>query len=262
MTSIERLSRILIAAALGLTLTACASSGRNEAPEPTEEAAGLNTQLGMQYLAAGQLDQAQTKLEKAIELDPKMALAHSSLALIYDQKGDTERAGEHHRKALRYAEDDDPAMANNYGIFLCRHGQYEEAAEYLLRAARNRRYSTPAAAYANAGVCAKRGGDVAAAEAHFRRALDINPNFPDALWQMVRLSSELERPLQTRGFLARLEQVATLSAAALWIGVRAEWALGDEQAADGYARRLRREFPTAPETQALIEAERERGDDS
>ena len=45
--------------------------------------------------------------------------------------------------------------------------------------------------------------------------------------------------------------VAKLDSKTLWLGVRIEQKLGDNSAANGYATKLRRQFPDSPETREL-----------
>ncbi|SEB12231.1 rhomboid protease GluP [Thalassobacillus cyri] len=60
------------------------------------------------YFETRQIDKAQTDLEKVVEMDPKMAEAHYNLALIYQNKGEKEKAITHAKQAreLRPSNDD------------------------------------------------------------------------------------------------------------------------------------------------------------
>ncbi|WP_028783214.1 rhomboid family intramembrane serine protease [Thalassobacillus devorans] len=51
------------------------------------------------YFETGQMDNAQADLEQVVELDPKMAEAHFNLALIYQNKGEKNKAATHAKKA-------------------------------------------------------------------------------------------------------------------------------------------------------------------
>jgi type IV pilus assembly protein PilF len=244
--------RILVAT---LVLAGCVTT-TNFDPKPPEdpaEAAQINTQLGAEYLKQGKLDLAREKLEKAIEQDPQLPSAHTYLALVYDELGDTDKAEKHYERALRL----EPGVAttlNLYGAFLCRHDREKDAERYFEEAAKDKRYKTPEVPLTNAGVCLLRVPDVKAAESYFRQALELNPKFQDALWQMSRLSFEGSNYLQARAFLQRFAEVGTMNAQALWLGVRVERSLGDTAAADRYAQRLKQEFPSSDEARLLAES--------
>ncbi|MEO1575506.1 MAG: type IV pilus biogenesis/stability protein PilW [Pseudomonadota bacterium] len=247
-----------LAAAL-VCLTACVTEGPvRENPGSPEEAASANLQLGAAYLRKGDLESALDKLQKAVDLDEKNAQAHATLALAYERVGLVDESDAHYKKALRVS-DNNPIIDNMYGAYLCRNGSYDEAETYLLRAARNPRYRTPEAAYANAGVCAVRSERLDEAEAFFRSALRSNPRYVDALWNMASLSYELDRDLQARAFLERLAATTPLPSTALWLAHRVERRLGNEPAARRYAEELKSKFPTSKETAELLEAERHGG---
>ncbi|CAG1010165.1 hypothetical protein PHYC_03806 [Phycisphaerales bacterium] len=65
---------------------------------------------GITLYRRGQLDQAQAVLQEALDLNPSPELAHYYLGKIFEQKGETAKALEHYREALkRFIHDADPA---------------------------------------------------------------------------------------------------------------------------------------------------------
>lgn len=245
-------ARLLLAAALlcaGCTTTEPMAPGAR--PDP-EEAARLNAQLGIGYLRQGNLELAREKLEQALELDSDIAVAHSTLAYIYQQKGDAKLAKKHYREALDL-NSDDPKTLNNFGIFLCGQGEIEDAEELFLKAAQSKDNAIPADAWANAGVCVRRNPKkLEAAENYFREALKANPKHANALAQMAQVCHDRKDFLRARAFLQRYEAVAKSTPQTLWVGAQTERQLGDLGAARGYERRLKNEFPEAPETYDVL----------
>ncbi len=218
--------------------------------ENPERAAEYNTRLGVGYMQQGRRDLALAKLEKALEQEDDYAPAHSAIAVLYESMDEITLAREHYREALDI-EPDNPNAQNNYGAFLCRHGEYREAEKYFLSAARNPRYATPEWAWTNAGICVEKIPDLASAELYYRQALDRNPRFADALLQMAELSYQQKKYLSARGFLQRYSEFGQASADSLYAGFLIETAMHDNAAAARYAAKLRRDFPTAPQTQKL-----------
>lgn len=221
-------------------LAGCAADPGKAASE--REAARANLQMGGEYARKGEYALAVDKLERAIKEDSELAQAHSMLAYVYSKMGQNGLAEEHYRKALML-DTTDAAVRNNFGVFLCANGKAAEGQRLFIEAATNKNYSTPAAAWTNAGVCARTQSDLAGAERHFREALAVNPQFPDALAQMAWLTYQKHDFLRCRGFLQRYEGVAQPTAETLWIGAMNERQLGDLEAARNYESRLRREFP-------------------
>ena len=76
---------------------------------------------------------------------------------------------------------------------------------------------------------------------------------------MVKGSFAEEKYLATRAYLTRLQDVTRLTPEYLWIGVRAEEALGDKNAVSSYALILKNKYPESDETQALIKWEHKLG---
>ncbi len=239
---------IVVAAAV--LLSACVSN-EPKAPETSpEEAARLNLQLGAQYLQRGDLNLARDKLLKAVEQDPKLVGAHLTLALVYERAGELDQASRHYREAVRL-EPDDANVLNSYGGYMCRRNEREEGLRSFQKAATTPFYRTPEIAWTNAGVCARGIPDPVRAEAYFRRALEANSRYPEALLQMADLTLAEDRALASRAFLQRYEAVAPWGPDSLWLAVRVEETLGDRTAARSYARKLREEFPDSREARML-----------
>ncbi|HVC36782.1 MAG TPA: type IV pilus biogenesis/stability protein PilW [Gammaproteobacteria bacterium] len=238
--------------AAAFMLAGCVSSSTTPGNKVSlKQASQDNVALGVAYMQQGRRDLAMQKLQLALQQDSGNANAYSYLGLLYNNSGDIERADENYREALSKAPDD-PQIQNNYAVFLCQHGKPKESEKYFIEAAQNPLYPTPEAAYANAGVCANLIPDKLAAEQLFRKALAINPNFPQALYEMARLSYDQKQYLEALAFIERFNSAApTPRPEVLLLGVRTENALGDKQGAQGYAKKLRILFPNSTETQQL-----------
>lgn len=259
---------IRIGAALGVVLSTMiagcvteTTSGRQQPQEQPEEAADLNVQLGVSYLRQGDLQAAQAKLEKAVDLDPENATAQRALGLVYERLGDSAGAARHYQRAVALAPED-PEALNSLGVFLCRSARTrDEALEQFDRAIavpQSKYFSNKAMLNTNAGVCAKN-KDLARAEDYLRRALAFDPQFPDALLQMADVAFQRENYLQARAFLQRYTAVAEASPDMLWLSFQVETAMGDRKAADDAARILREDFPESVQTRRLLERERNAG---
>lgn len=229
-----------------LVLSACVNDGPQLGTLKPDfaEASRLNTQLGGDYLRKGQIEQAREKLERAVEQDSDNADAHATLALVYVRLGETREAMRQYKKALSL-NGDDPSLKNNYGTFLCEQGDLKEAEDLFLEAARDRRYDTPEVALTNAGICLRKTADTTRVEDYFREALQVNPEYPQALSQMAQLSYEKADYLRARAFIQRFERVGKHSAETLRIAAQTETELGDRTSAARYQHRLKKEFPDA-----------------
>ncbi len=224
--------------------------GREKKASPAD----IYVQLGIAYMQEGQYAIALRKLKQALEADADSAEAHNMIALLYERLGEVGLAQEHYSQAVRL-EPDNPFVRNAFGSFLCQQKKYAEAEDQFQRALRNPLYPTPWVANTNAGLCARRGGDTAKAESYFRQALTANPRFAPALFQMADLSFEQDNYMSSRAYLQRYLSEAEHTARSLWLGVRVEDGLGDQNAVASYKMLLRAKFPDAPEVQMLREYE-------
>jgi type IV pilus assembly protein PilF len=250
----------LRAIGLGLVLAAmaaCQSTGgtrlRDTSAEKRQDAAQIRVELGQHYMQQGKLELALENLQKALQYDDKFVDAHTVIAVLYERIGDIEQAGKHYQRAVELAPKSGDAN-NNYGQFLCAKGQYDEAQKYYAQAMKDPFYKTPAVLYANAGVCLVDHGGGARqdeAEQDFRRALDVDPKNALSLFYMARLLYAKDDFFRARAFIQRFEALGHADPAALLLARNIEVKLGHAQAAQGYAQRLRKDFPESAQARSL-----------
>jgi type IV pilus assembly protein PilF len=243
-------------AILVLALAACSTNPAGSGSQQNRRIADTNIQLGIAYMREGDYDTALVKLQKALKADPDSATAHGTLALLYENIGENELAEKHFKTALQLSPKD-PQTHNNYGQYLCRHGEYTQALEQFKIAASDPLYPGVAASLTNAGICAGSIPDAKQAEDYFRKALEHDQNYAYALLQMADLMFNQGNNLAARAYIQRFDGVSKPSAESLWLGVRIENALGDMSAAGGYAMKLKNNFPDTKEAQSLREWEHE-----
>ena len=245
---------IFVAAAAWLLATACVSTTTGPASPDADDgdAAELNYQLGARYYRNGNYELARDRLMLSIELNPKRAIVHSTLALTYEQLGIVRLATESYEEAVR-VEPRNFDVQNTYAVFLCRQGDFDRARKHFDRAIGIRENDNAEIQMTNAGVCMAQKPDVAAAEAYFRNALDRKPDYGEALLQMSVLKHTSGDNLGARAFLQRFLASNKPTAGILYLGVQIEGALGDRRARTEYADRIIRDFPNSPEARRLLE---------
>ncbi|MEW8317255.1 MAG: type IV pilus biogenesis/stability protein PilW [Candidatus Thiodiazotropha sp.] len=246
-----------------LILSGCATQQQaadttgNLGREKRNSPAKIYVEMGMAYMRDGQSAIALQKLKKALEVDEKSAEANNVIAILYEQLGETTRAGKHFDRAVEL-DGRDPYIRNARGSYNCRLARYDAALDDFEQALANPLYPTPWVAMTNAGLCVERAGDDAKAENFYRRALSANATYPIALFQMAEISLQQENDLSARAYLERYHSEVKPTAASLWLGVQIEKRLRDLAKSAEYRIRLLREFPDAPEVQLLYESERSR----
>jgi type IV pilus assembly protein PilF len=241
--------RLLLAGIAAVLMGGCASQQEQDpyAQSDSRKAVESNTSLGLEYMNRGQYEVALGKLKKAVREDPEYAPAQTVLAVLYERIGEQELAGKHYKLAYQAAPKDGD-VNNNYGTYLCKTGKPDKAIQHFLTALNDPFYTTPAIALTNAGSCALRQGDLEQADIYLRRALKIEPDLPDALLNMARLSFEQEKYLTARAFMQRYESAATHQEETLLLAFRIEMASNNRRAANKYKLFLESNYPESEET--------------
>lgn len=208
-------------------------------------------QLGQKYMELGKLELAKDNLLKALNYDPKSVDAHTLLATLYDRVGDSGQALQHYRDAALLAPKAG-AENNNYGMYLCKLGQYAEARKYFGAAFADGFYAAKASAYTNAGTCELLGkGSLDQAEADFRNALAFEPNNAQALFQLASVLYRKNDFFKARAFVQRYDALGQPNPDALLLARNIEVKLGHADAARDYAQRLRDQFPDSEQARTL-----------
>jgi tetratricopeptide (TPR) repeat protein/Tol biopolymer transport system component len=149
--------------------------------------------LGFALFQQGKSLAAVAALEKALEADPKHSKAHNNMALASIDLGEFEMAEAHYRESL--AIEPQPAIYSDLGFVLERQGLTDEAAEMYRKALELNPES--ATAHYNLGGSLVRRGEHAAAERHFRAALEQKPSAPAydglgfVLWKQGRVDEAI-----------------------------------------------------------------------
>ncbi len=244
------MARIACLLALALALVACQSTSPTKSKADTAKdrikLAEINTQLAIAYMRDGDNELALKKLEKAVEADPKSAGAHNALGLLYTRLGEADQAEQHYKAALSLEPKNYSAL-NNYGQFLCQQTRFEEGQARFQEAIKNPLNRAPENALTNAGTCALQAKDRTGAEQHFRAALQIDPRLAPALLSMAQLSVDQENYLQARGYYQRYLEVGPQNPRTLWLGIRIEHGMDDQDSVSSYAMKLKNKFPDSPE---------------
>ncbi|MGJ8669051.1 MAG: type IV pilus biogenesis/stability protein PilW [Oceanococcus sp.] len=234
--------RTLLFTFCALLLSACVQTGDTRFKPDLQEAARLNTQLGLNYMQQGNYELALSKLQKALEQDDSNADTHWGLALAHERFKEFQKAEDYFRVALKLAPKDAGIRAS-YGQYLCSRDDLEGAMASFDKALSMPRYLTPEVALTNAGSCYRQNNQRVPAEQKFRRALEYNPRYSRALMQLADMSFEGGDYLRSRAFIQRVESVGAESADSLLLGLRTEYALGDQRAVRRYANALREMMP-------------------
>ena len=247
---------ILAGLAFCIQMSGCISTSTgDDIPDPdSADAAELNYQLGARYYNSGKYDLARDRLLLAIEFEPEFATAYSTLGLVYEGLENPRLAAEAYESAVDIAPKD-PGVQNTYAVFLCRQGDFDNAAEHFKLAAEIKTNDDAEVTLTNAGVCLAQKPDYVQAEAFFRQALDVRPNYGEALLQMSLIKHRSKDDLIARAFLQRYLSSNVPSPQILNLGMQIEASLGDEQAREAFADQILRDYPDSAEARRILDSD-------
>jgi type IV pilus assembly protein PilF len=255
------MNRLIAVVFLLLLCAGCAGSGGGTSSDYTPAAnsgetdlqtrARLHTELASGYFELGNYGVALQEANEALKSDPNFAPALNVLGMVYMELRDDRAADANFQRALRIAPFDSD-VNNNYGWFLCLRKREQESIKYFLAALRNPLYATPDKSWVNAGICARRVGDLTAAEGYFQQALKVRTYQPQALYQLADMAYRRKNHPDAKVYLTRLLREMEPTAETLWLALRVERGLGDRSAEASLGFQLRNKFPESREARALM----------
>ena len=229
-------------------LAGCASNQTDLVTQPQDrqkQVAAL-VDLGVGYLKNGEYTRAKDNLNRALELDPRSAPAHTALALIFNFEREFNQAEKQYRLALR----SDPKFTrarNNYGAFLYTQGHTRKAIEQLEIAAKDQFYDERPTVFENLGICYLQLGERQKAEDAFVKSISLNPKQPRALLELAEIRYDQQQYMSSRSLYRRFERVSRDGARSLWLCVRLSKVFRDSDREASCAMALRNIYPASPQ---------------
>lgn len=215
-----------------------------------ERRAQVRLELAAGYFARGQYDTALDEIRQALASKPDMASAFNLRGLVYAALGNNELAEESFARAQTLDPNDGDTL-HNRGWFYCQNRRYADAVRLFDAALAQTTYRTAVRTHLAKGVCLAQWDRLPEAEASLTRAFELDPGDPTITLNLAEVlfrRGELERARQhIRRVNAREEFV---NAQTLWLALRIEHRLGNEQAKSEFGRQLRTRFPQSQEALA------------
>lgn len=251
-----------------LSLVACmGKKSKDEKPEhiPQKEAttkpdfhkaALLNIEMGQAYLAQGQLSRAKQKFVHALQLQPKLAEAHSAIGYFYESVGDIEEAEKHHSQAISYGSGKG-RFYNNYGTFLCRQQRFKEADRAFNNALKDKQYLKTAEVYENAGLCALQQADNSEkAYKYLKTAVKNDPKRALATLELANLELKRNNSKAALYYLNAYRKNNQPTPKSLWISIQTFKRLNQKNELASAALQLKSLYPESDEYKAYLESQK------
>jgi len=252
--------KVILGMVIAFMLSACVTQNfgndkntpivENDASD--NEMAMTRISLGLGYLKMGNTTQAKLNLEKAKGFAPKLVQVHAAFAHYYDTVGETKLAMASYEQAITIKPDDADTL-NNYGVFLCKHNEYDKAEEQILKAIAVPSYILVSQSYENLALCQLQAHDFTKAEAYLNKSIQHSPNNASALLQMVRLHYAKADYKVAQNYLKLYEKATRrFSASALALAYKIFEKQNDKEATRNYGTMLVKIFPGSYEAKQFL----------
>ncbi len=235
---------------IAMLTVACASQQQQEKDDVNLKArARSHTDLGAIYFQQRKLEVALEEFTLAAKIDPSFGLAYNGLGLVHAALGQNDLAEKNFKKAIQI-EPTNSESHNNYGGFLCGRNRIDESIVEFEAAVKNPLYSTPAMAYVNAGICSLRKPDVKNAEVYFQKALQVDPLFNVAAYQLAMIQFKRDDAVAAKQTLQN-GMLNRPTPEMLWLAIQIARKIGATDDEASYALELRRQYPDSEQAKLL-----------
>ena len=251
---------LLLSALLSTLLGGCAGtpgqpgSGATPAEPVTEfdepenrKRARIRIELASGYFEQGQTTVALDEIKQALAADPNYAAAYNLRGLVYMRMNELALAEASFNRAVQLNPRDADAM-HNLGWMWCQQGRLPPSLEQFGRALAVPGYTNAARTWMAQGVCQVRAGLNAEAEKSLTRAFELDASNPITMFNLASLQLQRGEALRAQFYVRRLNGSPELvNAESLWLGLRVERRLGNQEGVRQLAEQLRQRYPNSPE---------------
>ena len=221
-----------------------------ESDEPeVRKRARLRLELASGYFEQGQTNVALDELKQALIADPTFVDAHNLRGLVYMRLNDLPLAEDSFKRALAI-NPRDPGVAHNYGWFLCQQARYPESFRLFGQAIANPTYPGQAKSLMTQGICQVRAGQRLEAEQSLTKSYELDAGNPLTGYNLALLLFERSELARSQFYIRRLNNSELANAETLWLGIKIEQKLNNQQVVQQLASQLKRRYGQSREAAA------------
>ena len=228
-----------------------ASGSSTEVVTDSDESNGrkrarLRLELAIGYFEHGQTTVALDEIKQSLAADPTYADAYNLRGLVYMRLDDAGRAEDSFRRAIAI-NPREPNTLHNYGWLLCQRQRYGDAAAQFSLAMAAPNYADRAKTLMTQGVCQIKAGQPAEAERSLTQAYELDTANPVIGYNLAALLVQRGEFSRAQFYIRRVNNSASANAESLWLGVKIERRLSNQEALAQLAVQLQRRFPQSRE---------------
>lgn len=218
-----------------------------ESDEPeARKRARIRLELASNYFENGQTTVALDEIKQSLAADPSYTPAYVLRGLVYMRMNQSALAEDSFRRALQISPRDADAL-HNYGWFVCQEGRHAEAVSLFERALASPLYGGQAKTLMAKGVCQVRLGQPAEAERSFARSYELDAANPITAYNLASLLYQRGDYARAQFYIRRLNNSELANAETLWLGIKVERRLRNNDVVEQLAQQLSRRYPKSRE---------------
>jgi type IV pilus assembly protein PilF len=212
--------------------------------------ARVRVELASGYFSEGKTAIALDEIKQALAVDPNYGDAYNLRGMIYARLSDPRQAEDSFRRALQLNARDADAM-HNYGWLLCQQRRYDESIALFTQANAVPLYNGQSKTYMTRGLCELASGKRPEAERSFARSYELDASNPISGYNLSNLLFQRGDAQRAQFYIRRLNNSELANSETLWLGIKVERRLGNNEVAEQLATQLRRRFPQSAELKSL-----------
>ena len=221
-----------------------------ESDEPeVRRRARLRLELAAGYLQQGKTTVALDEIKQSLAADPTYAPAYNLRGLIFMQLNENALAEGSLQQAIQLAPRDGDTW-HNLGWLYCQQKRYSDAMSAFNTALQIPLYTGAARTWMAQGICQVRDGRPGDAERSFLHSFELDPSNPITTFNLSKLLTQQGHYTRAQFYIRRLNNSDQANAESLWLGVRIERQLQNQEAARQLGEQLSRRFPESKEAAA------------
>ena len=246
---------------LGLTclfLASCAAPGGSADSGPRADLvtasdepeartrARIRLQLAVGYFEQDKTTIALDELKLALAADPTYGDAYNLRGLVYMRLKDLPLAESSFRRALALKPGDADTL-HNLGWLMCQQDRHTESMQAFGQALADPAYLGRAKTLMTRGLCQMRAGKPAEAEESLLQSFQLDAGNPITEYNLALLMFQRGDLQRARFYVRRLNNSEWANAESLWLGIKIERRLGNQDAVEQLAVPLRKRFAQSRE---------------
>ena len=212
--------------------------------------ARIRLELALGYFEQGQTTVALDELKQAIIADPAYAPAHNLRGLIYMRLNDFRFAEDGFSRSLALRPDD-PNVMHNLAWLQCQQRRWSESFRHFEQALADPQYGERAKTFRALGLCQARAGLPTEAERSLLKSYEYDAGNPVTTFNLAVLLRGRGDVVRAQFHLRRLNNSDLANAESLWLGVKVERDLDNQEAKQQLADQLLKRYPQSRESGAF-----------